>query len=133
MYIRVRASIVIFLVIEKMAPLEAILVPALLLSSITLDVVTMCARGWILGYHGDVVVLQLSPWSFCRLSCLHCAQEKPSFECYAMHDWTDSEFGKSNPGIDIYFMGGLQMTTCFIPAINNTKCIQARLYLFPIF
>lgn len=82
--------------IEKMASLEALLVPGLLLTSITLDVVTMCSRGWILGYNGDVVVLQLSPWSFCRLNCLHCAQEKPSFGCYAMHDWSDSHFGKFN-------------------------------------
>lgn len=90
---------------EEKRPLEEVramgdeiedrMLPALLLTSITVDVVAMCSQGWILGYYGDILVMQFSPWRLCRLDCFYCTKEKPTFRCFGMRGWTDTDFGKT--------------------------------------
>ena len=80
------------------------LLPVLIFLSITFDVIALCAGGWLQGYYGDVIVLQLSPWRLCRLDCLSCGDGvKPTFGCFGMHDWTDTDFGENSRAGDTSF------------------------------
>ena len=74
---------------------ERKIVPGVILVSVSLDVVAMCSGGWLLGYWGDIVVLRVSPWSACKLRCLYCADERPTFDCFPIQgSLANSNFGK---------------------------------------
>ena len=78
---------------HKMA-LEEKLVPVFLTLTIIADIISLCARNWVEGYYGDVIVVQLSPWYLCEISCLNCPHKKPHKICFFMQDWASSGFGK---------------------------------------